>query len=79
MLSATEVTQGLWKAVMGHNPSRFQGCGDECPVENVSWNDAQAFISKLNQQTGKPYRLPSEAEWEYGARAGTSTAYWWGL
>jgi formylglycine-generating enzyme required for sulfatase activity len=65
-----EVTQGQWKAIMGDNPSKFDDCGDNCPVEKVSWNDAQAFIQKLNQQTGKNYRLPTEAEWEYAARSG---------
>jgi formylglycine-generating enzyme required for sulfatase activity len=67
-----EVTQAQWRAVMGSNPSHFSGC-DDCPVENVSWNDAQAYISKLNQQTGKKYRLPTEAEWEYAARGGNKS------
>ena len=66
-----EVTQKLWKAVMGSNPSRFKG--DNLPVENVSWNDVQEFIRKLNQLTGKSYRLPTEAEWEYAARGGGSS------
>ena len=65
-----EVTQGLWKKVMGSNPSYFKNCGDDCPVENVSWDDCQEFISKLNQLTGKRFRLPTEAEWEYAARGG---------
>ncbi len=77
-LGKYEVTQGQWKAVMGSNPSRFTSCGDNCPVEQVSWNDIQQYIQKLNQQTGQNYRLPSEAEWEYAARAGTSSKYWWG-
>ncbi len=63
------VTQKLWKAVMGSNPSYFKGC-DDCPVEQVSWKDAQKFIRKLNELTGKNYRLPTEAEWEYAARGG---------
>ena len=63
-----EVTQGLWKAVMGKNPSCFKG--DNMPVEQVSWNDCQKFISKLNKITGKTFRLPTEAEWEYAARGG---------
>ncbi len=73
-----EVTQGQWQAVMGNNPSRFKDCGLNCPVENVNWNDAQEFVRRLNRRTGQEYRLPSEAEWEYAARAGTSTAYSWG-
>ena len=77
-LGKYEVTQAQWEAVMGSNPSRFSGCGD-CPVESVSWHDAQAFIRKLNATEGEDrYRLPSEAEWEYAARAGTTTRYSWG-
>ena len=64
-MSKTEVTQGQWKEIMGNNRSTFNTCGDDCPVEQVSWNDAQAFIQKLNAKTGKQYRLPTEAEWEY--------------
>ena len=67
-----EVTQAQWKALMGNNPSNFAGC-DECPVETVSWNDVQDFIRKLNVQTGKNYRLPTEAEWEFSARGGKSS------
>ena len=63
-----EVTQELWRAVMGSNPSYFKL--DQHPVENVSWEDCQEFIHKLNQLTGKQYRLPTEAEWEYAARGG---------
>ena len=70
-----EVTQGLWKKVMGNNPSYFKKCGDDCPVENVSWNDCQEFINKLNQLTGKRFRLPTEAEWEYAARGGSKASY----
>ena len=66
-----EVTQALWKAVMGNNPSRFNG--DNLPVERVSWNDCQEFISKLNSITGKKFRLPTEAEWEYAARGGNKS------
>ncbi len=72
-LGATEVTQGQWKAVMGSNPSYFNTCGDNCPVEWVSWDDIQDFIQKLNQKTGQRYRLPSESEWEYACRAGAHT------
>lgn len=74
-LGKTEVTQGQWKAVMGNNPSKFSDCGDTCPVERVSWDDARAFIQKLNAKTGKQYRLPSEAEWEYACRAGERHEY----
>jgi formylglycine-generating enzyme required for sulfatase activity len=69
-----EVTQAQWRAVMGNNPSHFKG--DHLPVENVSWNDVQEFIKKLNQADSKHlYRLPTEAEWEYACRAGTTGAY----
>jgi formylglycine-generating enzyme required for sulfatase activity len=67
-----EVTQAQWRGVMGNNPSNFSGC-DQCPVEYVSWNDVQEFISKLNAMTGKRYRLPTEAEWEYAARGGSQS------
>ncbi|MEW6671323.1 MAG: SUMF1/EgtB/PvdO family nonheme iron enzyme [Thermodesulfobacteriota bacterium] len=75
-LQTTEVTQGQWRALMGSNPSHFRNCGDDCPVESVSWNEVQEFISKLNAQgeAGR-YRLPTEAEWEYAARAGSKTAF----
>ena len=63
-----EVTQEEWQAVMGSNPSKFKG--NKHPVENVSWNDCQVFIQKLNDLTGKWFRLPTEAEWEYAARGG---------
>ena len=78
-LQATEVSQGQWERIMGNNPSHFKDCGDDCPVERVSWNDAQKFISKLNQMEGtNTYRLPSEAEWEYACRAGTTTPFFTG-
>jgi formylglycine-generating enzyme required for sulfatase activity len=64
-----EVTQAEWEAVMGSNPSKFKGCPN-CPVESVSWNDIQDFIIRLKAKTGKKYRLPTEAEWEYAARGG---------
>ena len=66
-----EVTQALWKAVMGKNPSEFKG--DNLPVEQVSWDDCQEFISKLNRITGKMFRLPTEAEWEYAAHGGNKS------
>lgn len=68
-IGETEVTQELWKAVMGSNPSYFTG-NLQRPVEQVSWNDCQAFIRKLNELTGANFRLPTEAEWEYAARGG---------
>ena len=69
MIGETEVTQELWQAVMGNNPSNFKG-DMQRPVEQVSWNDCQTFIRKLNQLTGQNFRLPTEAEWEYAARGG---------
>ncbi len=74
-LGKTEVTQAQWLSVMGNNPSEFKICGDNFPVEKVSWNDAQDFIKKINAKTGKHYRLPSEAEWEYACRAGEQLTY----
>ena len=83
-----EVTQGQWKRVMGNNPSYFKNCGENCPVEQVNWNDVQDFIKKLcelEKMNPCKYRLPTEAEWEYSARAGGSTRsstggskYYWG-
>ncbi|MBP5561249.1 MAG: SUMF1/EgtB/PvdO family nonheme iron enzyme [Muribaculaceae bacterium] len=70
-IGQTEVTQELWEAVMGSNPS--QHTGSNLPVENVSWNDCQEFITKLNKMTGKHFRLPTEAEWEYAARGGNKS------
>ena len=68
-IGETEVTQELWNAVMGSNPSYFYG-NMQRPVETVSWNDCQTFISRLNQLTGETFRLPTEAQWEYAARGG---------
>jgi len=67
-----EVTQAQWKAIMGSNPSGFKG--DNLPVENVSWNEVQEFIRKLNSATGKNYRLLTEAEWEFAARGGNNNS-----
>ncbi|GHT82690.1 hypothetical protein AGMMS49543_08050 [Betaproteobacteria bacterium] len=76
-LGKYEVTQGEWVAVMGSNPSKFKGRSN--PVEQVSWNDVQTFIQRLNAKEGtNKYRLPTEAEWEYAARAGTKSTYSFG-
>jgi formylglycine-generating enzyme required for sulfatase activity len=75
-LGQYEVTQSQWQAVMGENPSAFPSCGPKCPVERVSWNHVQVFLARLNRSTAAPaLRLPTEAEWEYACRAGTSTPY----
>jgi len=70
------VTQAQWQAVMGNNPSYFKG--EDLPVESVSWDDCQAFCTKLSQREGKRYGLPSESEWEYACRAGTTTPFYFG-
>lgn len=70
-IGRTEVTQALWEAVMGSNPSEHKG--GNLPVENVSWDDCQAFITKLNAATGENFRLPTEAEWEFAARGGNNS------
>jgi formylglycine-generating enzyme required for sulfatase activity len=78
-MQTTQVTQGQWKAVMGNNPSRFKDGGDNCPLEKVSWDDTQAFIKKVNQlEKTDRYRLPTEAEWEYACRAGTTKFFFFG-
>ncbi|MBC8177922.1 MAG: formylglycine-generating enzyme family protein [Desulfobacteraceae bacterium] len=75
-LQTTEVTQGQWTRVMGDNPSNFDQCGSDCPVESVSWNDVQDFIQKINKMEGEDrYRLPTESEWEYACRAGSKLGY----
>jgi formylglycine-generating enzyme required for sulfatase activity len=75
MIGKNEVTQSQWSETMGTNPSHFKDCGQNCPVENVSWNDVQEFIGRYNEKHGGGYRLPTEAEWEYAARAGAATAF----
>ncbi len=75
-LGVTPVTQAQWQAVMGSNPSHFQG--DDRPVEEVSWDDCQEFCKRLAERDGQRYRLPTEAEWEYACRAGTTTPFHFG-
>jgi formylglycine-generating enzyme required for sulfatase activity len=75
-LGVYEVTQAQWRAVMGDNPSSFKG--DDHPVDNVSWDDCQEFCKKLSLRDGRRYRLPTEAEWEYACRAGTTSQYYSG-
>ena len=69
-----EVTQAQWTEIMGNNPSTMSSCGDNCPVVDVSWNEAQEFARRLSERTGKIYRLPTEAEWEYAVRIGEMQA-----
>jgi formylglycine-generating enzyme required for sulfatase activity len=76
-MSAYEITQYQWEQVMGSNPSYFDDCGSNCPVESVSWNLVKEFIDALNKKTGKQYRLPTEAEWEYAARADKEPMKWY--
>ena len=78
-LGKYEVTQEQWQKVMGENPSVFNACGKNCPVDSVSWDMAQSFIAKLNAMTKKKYRLPTEAEWEYAARSGGKKEKWPGV
>ena len=86
-MQTTEVTQGQYSEVMGSNPSFDKNCGLNCPIENVSWKNAQAFIDQLNEDEGRSgcdatpntcYSLPTEAQWEYAIRAGTETAFYSG-
>ncbi len=78
-LSRLPVTKAQWQACVRAGACTYRPDGpDDLPVRNVSWNDAQQYVAWLSKLTSKPYRLPSEAEWEYAARAGAATAYWWG-
>ena len=77
-IQTTEVTQKQWRRLMGNNPSYFTGCGENCPVENISWLDAQEFIKKLKAKYNMNYDIPTEAEWEYACRAGSKTALYTG-
>lgn len=71
-IAETQVTQKLWEAVMGNNPSYFTGdC--QCPVESIYWNDCQEFVKKLNELTGEKFSLPTEAQWEYAAKGGNKS------
>ena len=80
LMGKYEVTRGQWEGVMGNNPRSFIKCGKDCPVEDVSWDDAKEFIAKLNAKNdGFVYSLPSEAQWEYAARAGTMGDYYGNL
>ena len=77
-LGKYEVTQGEWQKLMGENPAHFARCGERCPVETVDLHDIDRFLQALNKTTGKKYRLPSEAEWEYAARSGGKKEKWAG-
>ncbi|MBF0627519.1 MAG: SUMF1/EgtB/PvdO family nonheme iron enzyme [Magnetococcales bacterium] len=74
-MSQYEVTQTQWESVMGHNPSSLNACGNNCPVNGITWEQVQQFINKLNARGGFKFRLPTEAEWEYACRAGARQKY----
>ncbi len=77
-MSKNEVTQAQWKATTGSYPKFLSDCGDDCPAQQVSWDEAQDFISAISKKTGKQYRLPTEAEWEYAAKSGGKNEKWAG-
>jgi formylglycine-generating enzyme required for sulfatase activity len=74
-LGRFEVTQAQWEAVLGENPSQFQDCGDDCPVENVSYLEIEKFLGAFESLSGERFRLPTEAEWEYACRAGGTSIF----
>ncbi|HEY8095073.1 MAG TPA: formylglycine-generating enzyme family protein [Methylobacter sp.] len=78
LMGKYEVTQGQWRAVMGNNPAFFSNCGDNCPVEQVNWDDVQDFIQSINKQTGSHYRLPTEDEWYSACQAASSHTHYCG-
>ena len=77
-LGRFEISQAQWRVVMGDNPAEFTKCGGNCPVEHISWAQVQLFLQKASRALGIKVRLPTEAEWEYAARAGKAPERWAG-